>query len=226
MYIPKNRIKPNLFTAGNEYMLKSNSENYSGFYHTLWNGKIFTGKTQNSSNIRELILFVIPEEENPINDPENLIPSTIISIAKNHDPLVEKYPFNQQEVMTYLQSQKKDVMDDDLKKLPFQCYPIPTVDDYLLGSFTRYFAVKVNEIQYLELDYPLYKKLKKKNANWAWELYNCFSIQWTLTSNEVLGLTQESVARTNRNQVLIAERNNDRLGLQIFLKGQYLKFYK
>ena len=43
MYIPKNRIKPNLYTPGDELMLKSNKEIYVGYYHSLWNGKIFMG---------------------------------------------------------------------------------------------------------------------------------------------------------------------------------------
>ena len=71
MYIPKSRIKPNLYTPGNEFMLKSNKENYIGFYHSLWNGKFFTGKTQNDSDIREIIKksldFIRMTSNNSIN---------------------------------------------------------------------------------------------------------------------------------------------------------------
>ena len=35
MYIPANRIKPNLYTRGNEYVKKSNRKNYIGFYYSL-----------------------------------------------------------------------------------------------------------------------------------------------------------------------------------------------
>ena len=89
-----------------------------------------------------------------------------------------------------------------------------------MGSFTRYFAVKVNELQYLELDLPTFQKLKKRDNNWMWEMYTIFSIQWTLIGD------QEEVARANKNQILIAEQNNKRLGLNIFLRRNYLKFYQ
>ena len=41
MYIPKNRIKENLYTPGNEYVIKSTKENYIGYYHSLYTGKFF-----------------------------------------------------------------------------------------------------------------------------------------------------------------------------------------
>lgn len=221
MYIPKSRIKPNLYTPGNEFMLKSNKENYIGFYHSLWNGKFFTGKTQNDSDIREIIRFEVPELEGTPNLPQNLTSENVIALfLEDPDPLVNAEIWNQGDIVKYLELQGKSTIDDDPKSMPYQSYPTPTVDDYKLGSFTRYFATKVNEIKYLELDNSIYKKLKKEDANWAWELYNCFSIQWTLIGEA------ETVGQTNRNQVLIAEQKNKKKGLQEFLQGNYLKFYK
>ena len=89
-----------------------------------------------------------------------------------------------------------------------------------IGSFKRYFAVKINADRYLELDLPTYKKLKKQSSNWTWELWNCFNIQWTLTGDAKI------VGQTNRNQVLIVEQRLKRVGLQIFLRGNYLKYYQ
>jgi hypothetical protein len=45
MYIPKNRIKTNLYTPGNEFIFKSDKTNYIGHYYSLYTGKFFTGKT-------------------------------------------------------------------------------------------------------------------------------------------------------------------------------------
>ena len=47
MYIPKNRIKTNLYTSGGEWVVKSTGEEYIGFYHSLYTGESYTGKTQN-----------------------------------------------------------------------------------------------------------------------------------------------------------------------------------
>jgi hypothetical protein len=54
-YIPKNKIQTNLYTSGEEYAYASNLENYIGYYHKLYNGKFFTGKTPNEPNIKELV---------------------------------------------------------------------------------------------------------------------------------------------------------------------------
>ena len=42
MYIPKNRIKTNLYTPGNEFIFKSDETNYIGHYYSLYTGKFFT----------------------------------------------------------------------------------------------------------------------------------------------------------------------------------------
>lgn len=54
-YIPKNKIQTNLYTNGGEYVLLPLEQDYIGYYHKLYNGKYFTGKTPNDSNIKELI---------------------------------------------------------------------------------------------------------------------------------------------------------------------------
>lgn len=57
-YIPKNKIQTNLYTIGNEFMFVEESlkwdrsqhnqgEFYVGYYHKLYNGKYYTGKTPN-----------------------------------------------------------------------------------------------------------------------------------------------------------------------------------
>ena len=221
MYIPKNRIKTNLYTPGNEFLIKNTGEDYKGSYHSLYTGKFYTGKTQNDSNIREIIRYEVPELDGTPKLPQNLENTNVIALFLNDpDPLIDEDKWNQSDVVKFLELNGKSTIDDDPKNIPFQCYPKPTEDNYKLGSFTRYFAVKINEDRYLELDLPTYKKLKKQSSNWTWELWNCFSIQWTLTGDAKI------VGQTNRNQVLIVEQRLKRVGLQIFLRGNYLKYYQ
>jgi hypothetical protein len=54
-YIPKNKVKSNLYTQGGEFIYASTKEPYVGDYHELSTGKFYTGKTPNSLNIKELI---------------------------------------------------------------------------------------------------------------------------------------------------------------------------
>ena len=221
MYIPKNRIKTNLYTPGNEFLIKLTGEDYMGYYHSLYTGEFYTGKTQNDSNIREIIRYEVPELEGTPSLPQNLEDTNVIALFLNDpDPLIDEDKWNQSDVVKFLELNGKSTIDDDPKNVPFQSYPKPTKEDYTLGSFTRYFAVKVNENRYLELDLDTYKKLKKRDANWTWELWNCFSVQWTLTGNA------DQVALANKNQILIAEQRLKKAGLTLFLRGDYLKFYQ
>tara|TARA_R110000782_G_scaffold226642_1_gene313440 strand:- start:55 stop:966 length:912 start_codon:yes stop_codon:yes gene_type:complete len=216
MYIPKNRIKPNLYTRGNEYMFKSSRENYIGFYYSLYTGRFYTGKTQNDRPSEEII--PISAATANIWDRRNE-DQVFQQYADNYDGEVVPGQYqNMIDIYTYNYVSKTNI--SATKLIPQQAYPLPTEDDYLLGVFTRYFAVKANELQYLELDHPTYQKLKKKGTNWMWEMYPIFSIQWTLIGE------QEEVARTNRNQILIAEKRLRRLGFDSFLRRDYLKFYK
>ena len=216
MYIPKNRIKTNLYTRGDEYMFKSNNKNYVGFYYSLWNGKFFTGKTQNDRPTEEIIeLSAVTNDIWELTSEDQ----TFQQYADNYDGEVVPGQYqNMDDIHAYNYVSNTDI--STTKLIPQQSYPLPTENDYLLGVFTRYFAVKANELQYLELDLPTNQKLKKKDTNWMWEMYPIFSIQWTLIGE------QEEVARTNRNQILIAEKRLRRLGFDSFLRRDYLKFYK
>ena len=216
MYVPKNRIKTNLYTRGNEYMFKSNNKNYTGFYYSLWNGKFFTGKTQNDRPTEEIIAL-----SSVTNDIWELTSEdqAFQQYADNYDGEVIPGQYqNMDDIHTYNNVSNTDI--STTKLIPQQSYPLPTENDYLLGVFTRYFAVKANELQYLELDRPTNQKLKNKDTNWMWEMYIIFSVQWTLMGD------QTEVARTNKNQILIAEKRLRRLGFDSFLRRDYLKFYK
>jgi hypothetical protein len=104
--------------------------------------------------------------------------------------------------------------------MPYQCYPKPTEDDYMLGVFTRYFCVKINELKYMELTKEVYDKIKEQSGDWVWELFEIFNLQWTLTGN------RDFVINANRNQTLIAQQRNKKLGLSGFLKEDWLKYYR
>ena len=222
MYIPKNRIKTNLYTSGGEFQILKTSVEYVGYYHSLFNGTFFTGKTQNSTNKLELIEIEAQSPDDIIDElPPNLAPeSNVIALFLNDpDPIVDEEIWNQGDIVRYLEIKRKNPLDDDPRELPVQEFPKPTEDDYKLGVFTRYFAKKINELRYVELSKEIYDKFKKQDANYVWELYICFKLQWTLTGIEF------NVAQTNRNQVLIAEQKNKIKGLGEFLRHDYVKFY-
>jgi hypothetical protein len=76
-YIPKNKVQTNLYTEGNEYIYASSKLKYTGYYHKLYNGKIFSEGTPNHPNIKELIPYISPNIENRKNNSiDNLIPTS------------------------------------------------------------------------------------------------------------------------------------------------------
>ncbi len=221
MYIPKNRIKTNLYTPGDEFMIKDTDQIYSGFYHSLWTGKYFTGKTQNELPKSELIPIAPQSGPGTPDLPPALETTNTIALFLNDpDPVVNEDQWNQGDIITYLKLKDQSTTDDKPREMPYQCYPKPTADDYALGVFTRFFCVKVNEDRYLELTEELYNFLKKENPNYVFELFTIFKIQWTLTGD------LEEVIITNRNQALIAQQRLKRRGFSGFLKSDWKKYYK
>ena len=216
MYVPKNRIKTNLYTSGEEFVLKSDKTQYAGFYHSLWNGRFFTGKTQNDRPINEII-----RQSDTINSIWDRTTEEVEfqQYCSNFDGPVFDGQYNDMEItMQYNEMTRTDI--SVTKLFPQQYYSKPTLEDYKLGSFTRYFAVKVNEIIYLEIDKKTYNLLKSHSSNITWEMYRCFKMQWTIEGVE------ENVFDINRDQVLIAQKRIKRLGLTNFLQDDYLKFYR
>jgi len=218
MYIPKNRILTNQYTRGEEYVIKTTKERYVGFYHRLFTGQIFTGKTPNDS----IVLELIPNEQ-PQNQEisQNVLTTSNIALfLDDPDPLIDTRIWNQNNILSYLEATQQPTNDSQPRLLPSQYYPSPTPQDYQLGVFQRYFVYRINTIEFTEVDKETYENIKTKNSNWAWKFYDYFSIPWELTGNK------EKTYITNRNIVLIAERRNRAPGLGKFLRENYLKFYK
>lgn len=216
MYIPKNRIKTNLYTPGNEFILKSDKSNYIGDYYSLYTGKFFTGKTPNNPPNVEIIKQSVKMDgvwEQTSNDVD------FQQYAENYDGEVIPGQFqNMEEVITYNLLNKIDLSVTLI--IPQQFYPNPNAEEYALGTFTRYFCVKLNQPIYTELNKETYEALVKRDQNYPWQAYQPFKLQWTIT-----GKSQE-VFNTNRNIILLAEKRQNLRGLGRFLKENYLKFYK
>lgn len=216
MYIPKNRIITNLYTYGEEYQ-DSNSQDYIGYYHKLYNGRIFSGKTPNDSPIFELFKYSPP-----------LTATSLPTIQRPGFAAIDgpPYPsgFGREEIniinnQSYILAKEQKITDQTYN-LPYNVYAKPTPQDYQLGMFQRYFVYKINTIEFTEVNKEIYENIKTKNPNWAWKFYNFFSIPWELTGNK------EKTYLANRNTTLLAERRNRAPGLSKFLRENYLKFYK
>ena len=172
-YYPKNKIKTNLVTVGDEYVLSTTGDLYTGTYYRLYDGKAYTGKFPGDGNNEELISI----KDSTFNNP---IPSLTTSSIP---PL------------------------------------FPTEQDYKNGMFNRYFSRKRNEYLFEELTKDQYDTLNDTN-NLMFTLYQPFFIKWMLIGEK------QTVADYNFYSIRNAEEKEGVLGLNEFLKMNYLQYYK
>ena len=97
MYIPKNKIKTNLYTRNNEFQYLSSGKEYTGYYHKLHTGKFYTGKTPNDKPVEEII-------KSPNNDVQwNNTPLTgegyYVNYADNYDGEIIPNQYQNMEIL-------------------------------------------------------------------------------------------------------------------------------
>ena len=217
MYIPKSRILTNQYTSDNKLQLITTGEYYTGYYYKTYDGKFYTGKTQNNPPNIELLEVVDTATSYNPNLPQNRI--AYLDAPTIFDD-INTPGYSEEMVVDYSRLQNIDLLGSTRKFTPTQFYPNPTSENYVLGSFTRYFCVKINQPLYLELNKETYTSLKDQDIKFLWEPYNAFSIQWTLIGD------RKEVFNTNRNVILLTEKRGKIRGLGRFLKENYIKFYK
>ena len=203
MYYPKNKIKTDLYTNGDEYRTIKELTPYTGPYYSFFTGEKYTGKTPDDGPS----ILLVPLKEDTVPDTINT-PNYKYFLNKERNPFILPY-----QILKSVEGNKKTY-------LPYGEYPTPTEDDYKIGEFQRYFLAKTVENSYIELKEEQYKKYKTKDKTVAWKYYTPFTISWQLTG------TKEHVYQTNQKLTVLAEKQIKRTGLQQFLKENYLKFYK
>jgi hypothetical protein len=200
-YYPKNRIITNLYTNGNEYAIESTGQVYKGHYHKLYTGELLTGKTPEDKPVEKLIN--LPNVPGELHSDVNFTPVYTSEVAYGN--------------LEYL-----NVINPSLtpKNIPYPIVPQPTPQDYQIGEFRRYFAKKINEIKFIEINKDTYDNLNSQNSSWLWELYQVFFIPWSITGDK------QTVAKTNQNIVMLTMQRLKLYGFDKFLKNNYTKFWK
>jgi len=216
MYIPKNKIITNQYSNDSKLVYKSTGAKYIGFYHKTYNGKYFTGKTPNDKPNDELVLVEDTSTGfTSITKQSKLAYTDAPTIFDD----INNPNYSEEMVINYALLKGIDLNKTTYKNLPSQFYPKPTESDYKLGTFTRYFCVKINENSYLELNKETHSNLSQQLPDWNWEPYIIFTLPWTLKG------TEKEVYRANFNVVVLQEQRSKRYGLNEFLKNNYLKFW-
>jgi len=213
MYFPKSQITPNLYTNGNEFFL--NGESYTGYYFKVSTGRYFTGR--NTDDRPNLELFQNTQSFWDATAETETTGRQFVQFADNYDGVVYNNKIQDPKINFIYNTLKPQ---QQLTFIPYYSPVLPTQQDYQNGEFQRYFCKKTNQIQYIEINLDQFSKLKAKDPQIEFSLYEPFTITWILTGNK------ENVAKVNRNIVELAEKRNRLPKLGEYLKFDYLKYYK
>ena len=86
MYFPKSQIKSNLYTNGEEYILSTSKESYTGYYYTTSNGSSYTGRNpQDGPNILLLNSNKIKYGDKRYNSPSKFSSDHYHILRKDRD---------------------------------------------------------------------------------------------------------------------------------------------
>jgi len=132
-YIPKNKIKSNLYTQGGEFIYTSTNNNYVGYYHKLSTGKFFTGATPNSLNKQELLLKTPDNKSNSLNQ-----------TSTNYAPLLPTFQdYKNGEFIRYFVCRRNQPMFIEIDKITFSKYKQkdPTISWKLYKPFSLFWML-------------------------------------------------------------------------------------
>jgi hypothetical protein len=203
IYYPPNQIRPNLFANSDEFVFVSNTLPFSGSYHQLSNGRYYTGALH-SNDSQEIVPVTGLTQATAI--PTNKTNATLVIVD---DTSLENNTY------TRLTNQSQLV-----KEAPTNLQNLPTQQDYQIGEFTRYFAKTINQDVYIEFNKETYDRLISKDPSIYYEQYVAFKLPWRLIGNK------EQVFRVNRNITVLVSQQLNLPKFGMYLKNDYLKYYK
>jgi len=195
-YIPEHRFTGNLYTSGNEFVILKTKKPYQGNYHKLSSGKFFTESTPYVNITQEIIPI---ESLSPVSSADGQSFVTLGGLGYPNDNITENY-FRLFEV------------DKDLVyKIPKSFSPEPTAQDYINGTFIRYFLYNTVTQNYLEVDQNTYNNINKKNPEWDYFNYKAFTIPWKISG------TKKEIIKTNTKLITVVSRSNNLASLSSYL---------
>lgn len=208
-YYPLNRIIPNQYTRGNEYLTPDGKE-YTGRYYITYDNRVYTGP--NPAIGTNLLLTRLPQ------DPDH------------HSGGRPPTQSSQAYLATQIKGEQPGVRDDNgrlTELLPY--FPFPTDQDYARGYFTRYFAKTVSGPGYIfEISKSDFTKIQ--NGEIAVENilgYESIDMLWQLTGplkDTRLSQYQIKGGVFDTNKRVTESKNKVFNGLVNFIGGDYTKF--
>lgn len=197
-YYPLTRIKPNLYTRGNEYLLPD-GKSYTGRYYLTYDNKVFTGINPVVGTNIELSRV----QTSPAPDP------TYTAAATQNTQRVSSASSLELTTIT-----------------PY--YPVPLESDYARGYFTRYFAKTVSGPGYvMEISQNDWSMIENGDVSPTMLSYEITNMIWQLTgplNDKRVSQYQVKGGVYDTNKRVTEAKAKSFVGLVAFIGGDYTKF--
>lgn len=177
MYYPKSKIITDLYTNGQELVYVATEQPYTGAYHILSNGKIFTGKNPQDGELQSLKFSeaaLLAYDTADFSDVETseLTSNTVYDYVRTR----QQIPLPKLELLEPKHTQ------------PTVKYPI----------LTRYFLRRTNNAIFTEVSLTDYTAIKSKDKKYNWGIYIPFELPWSTSG--------AYIKETNERMVLLTEQ--------------------
>ena len=169
MYYPESKIVKNLYTNGEELVYVSTEAPYSGAYHILANGEIYTGKNPRDGELQKL-KYRFPAY--------NIDPKTG---EMKPTPIPSSTPYDNIRQRQNIKPPNIELIEPKYSE-PVISYP----------SFKRYFLRRTNNVIFTEVSQLDYNAIKIKDPKYNFGIYIPFELIWT-TSGANIAETNEKM---------------------------------
>ena len=176
MYYPKSKIISNLYTNGQELVYTSTERFYTGSYHILSDGRIYTGKNQQDGELKSLKFA---------EEVQQLDAEAVASSTGNKNLNSNTF---------YDEIRRRQQINPPKLELLEPKYIRPTVKYPIL---TRYFLRRTNNAVFTEVSLADYTAIKNRDSKYNWGIYIPFELPWSTSG--------AYIKETNERMVLLTE---------------------
>lgn len=179
-YYPKKMVNTNLYTPGNEYVNSANGQPYSGPYHQMYDGSVYSGADPTDPN------------RSPLDVARSSVVQTnqVLPIRNN----LEYSSLNRTNQELYEYGKDPDY------------YTVqPTGDDYKRGAITRYFSKRKNQNPPVirEISKQVFNDISSQGGEYNYALWSVISLFWKITgplydSKDQYGILKSGIVDTNK----------------------------
>lgn len=177
MYYPKSKIISNLYTNGQELVYTSTERFYTGSYHILSDGRIYTGKNQQDGELKSLKFA---------EEVQQLDAEAVASSTGNQNLNSNTF---------YDEIRRRQQINPPKLELLEPKYTQPTVKYPIL---TRYFLRRTNNAIFTEVSLKDYNAIKNRDKKYNWGIYVTFELPWSTSG--------AYIKETNERMVLLTEQ--------------------